>query len=239
MNYTTRFNPTLNGFLHLGHLYMALVNRAEGNRFIVRLDDTQRYWNWLYSTAELYDFHSEMVCDLEYFGVQVDSWSSQADLMPECERLIDEIGWPIKDQPFVPVGVSEVQGWKSPVYPFTERLTAEKVIFDTLQGVNLVVRGIDLLSEDNLYRYFVDKLELSQPRMVYIPRLEFEGDVISKTEGGYKLHDYRQLGYNPKTEVIELLAMDCLIDPYGAWKAENIKPRPILGEWAKRLLCHS
>jgi hypothetical protein len=36
--------------------------------------------------------------------------------------------------------------------------------------------------------------------------------------------------------LIELLAMDCLRDPFGGWFVDNVKPRPVLGEWAKRLL---
>ena len=52
MKYNTRFNPSISGALHIGHLYMALVNEMEahrtGGKFIVRVDDTQDIWNhWI------------------------------------------------------------------------------------------------------------------------------------------------------------------------------------------------
>ena len=48
MKYNTRFNPTVSGSLHVGHLYMALVNEVEahrsGGKFYIRVDDTQDCW---------------------------------------------------------------------------------------------------------------------------------------------------------------------------------------------------
>ena len=242
IRYTTRFNPTLNGYLHLGHAVMCLVNRAEatahGGKFLVRFDDTQRTWNWLITPEELALYRCEMVADLEWLGIQVDGYASQEDLMPEVDRLIDEIGWPVKDQSFAAIYASEVIGVSYAPYPFAERLIAENVAMDWRQLVTWVICGHDLLTRDNLYRYFVDKLELAQPRMTYIPRLEFAGDEVSKTKGNYKIRDYRMTGMQ-SLPLIDLLAEDCLIDPEGGWFVDNIKARPVLGEWAKRLLCHS
>jgi hypothetical protein len=158
--------------------------------------------------------------------------------MPEVDRWIEAVGWPVKDQPMAGIYASEVIGINAPMYPYAERLTAEKCVMDFLEGVTWVIRGHDLLTEDCLYRYFVDKLELQQPRMTYIPRLEFRGDVVSKTKGNYKIRDYRRSGIDVK-EIWSLLAQDCLIDWWTDWRVENIKPHPVLGEWAKALLCHS
>ena len=44
----TRFNPTANGRLYLGHLYIILLNKQavedNGGKFICRFDDDQDYW---------------------------------------------------------------------------------------------------------------------------------------------------------------------------------------------------
>jgi glutamyl/glutaminyl-tRNA synthetase len=221
---------------------MALVNRSEatahGGKFLVRFDDDQRYWRWLHTEGELSDFRCEMVADLEWLGIQVDGYSSQEDLLPQVESWIDEVGWPVRDQPMAGIYCSEVIGINAPMYPYAERLTAEKCVMDMIEGVNWVIRGHDLLTEDCLYRYFVDKLELAQPRMTYIPRLQFAGDVVSKTKGNYKLRDYRLKGIDPIWVKVNL-AQDCLIYPDVGWHVDNIKPAPVLGEWAKELLCHS
>jgi glutamyl/glutaminyl-tRNA synthetase len=240
IHYTTRFNVTTNGFCHLGHAMMCLINRAEatahGGKFLVRFDDSQRSWLWLHTPSEIASYRMELVADLEWMGIQVDGYSSQVDLMPEVDRWIDAVGWPVKPQPMAGIYNSEVIGINAPMYPYAERLTAEKCVMDHIQGMTWIIRGHDLLTEDCLYRYFVDKLELSQPRMTYIPRLEFEGDEVSKTRGNYKIRDYRALKIDPQRELIELLALDCLKDPFGGWFVDNVKARPVLGEWAKRLL---
>jgi hypothetical protein len=65
VRFTTRFNPTLNGYLHLGHVMMCLVNRAEatehGGKFLVRFDDDQRYWQWLHTPSEIASYRVELV----------------------------------------------------------------------------------------------------------------------------------------------------------------------------------
>ena len=43
----TRFNPTANGPLHVGHIYSALINETlagPAGKFIVRIDYNCRYW---------------------------------------------------------------------------------------------------------------------------------------------------------------------------------------------------
>jgi len=237
MKQITRFNPTANGSLHLGHLYAALVNQGEahrsGGKFIIRFDDDQRYWNWKLSHSFSLKYAALMLKDLEYFGVNPDKVEYQTLLAGQAKQLFrDEFGYTAPPQAFSPNrGAAEVVGMDAPFYPFVESITADKVVFDFIEGVTLCIRGIDLLTEDCLYRYFVERFQLPMPRMVYIPRLQFEGDAVSKTEGSCKLTSYISNGYAP-AEVVLNLAYDCLLEPRAGWFIDNVKPNPILGEWA-------
>jgi len=80
MKYNTRFNPTISGPLHIGHLYMALVNEAEahhtGGKFIVRADDTQDYWNHWMKKDQQDKYYEEYQEQLGFF-MNVDVWELQ------------------------------------------------------------------------------------------------------------------------------------------------------------------
>lgn len=236
MIYNTRFCPTLNGYLHLGHLYNILVNQAEARRsggtFGIRFDDNQVYWNWLNGSNALDDYKWQMRDDLEWLGIEPDYWHSQSEMLPQAIELMRAVGYCPKEQPFCNYQAVEVYGLADPFYPYTEVLTAEKVVFDFMDGVNWAIRGMDLITEDCLYRYFVERFGLRTVRMTYIPRLQFDGDTVSKTTGNYKIKNFRKAGLTPE-ELISMLEIDCLLDITAGWFIENIRPQPVLGEWAK------
>ena len=220
---------------------MCLVNMAEaqrtGGQFIARFDDTQRCWNYRFTEKQIFEFKFTMQLDLQYFGVDPDRWSAQSDLMHDARALATFLDYDLQPDSFGDLETVEVIGDPIPYYPANERLTAEHVLMDFIEGVNLVIRGRDLLTEAGAYLNLAHRLGLPRTRHIYIPRLDFPGDVVSKTAGNFKLKDYRMAGLDPQREVIELLAMDCLKDPFGGWFTENVKSRPTLGEWAKKVLC--
>jgi len=231
MKYNTRFNPTLNGYLHLGHLYNALINmheaRRSGGRFGIRLDDDQRVWIWRCG-GKLAEYANQMKIDLIRYGVDYDYFKAQSEQPAHISELIGDLHVNVTPQAFAPNrGAAEVIGIDLPPYPYTEELTAHKVIFDFADEVNWVIRGWDLLTEDCLYRHFCEMYTLPIPRMTYIPRLVFNGDEVSKTKGNCKLKDYPD-----KDFVLEHLAHDVLKDPDMGWYLENIKHQPVLGKWA-------
>lgn len=235
MKFVTRFNPTVNGYLHLGHLYTILVNECEavrsGGKFIMRFDDTQLAWNYL-NGAKVAAWKNDMRADLEWLGIQVSSWDSQADMMGYIEGLLKNIFKydPQHESYFCEVG-SDLAGCPHHFYPYTERLTIEKVLMDAHEGVNWLIRGMDLITEDCLYKHFCRTFHIKEPVLSYIPRLYFDGDTISKTEGGFKIRDYRLAGWKPEI-LINHLAEDCL--GYGSeWRFDALKPQPTLGSWAK------
>lgn len=227
----TRFNPTTNGYLHLGHLYMALVNQAEahasGGVFGVRFDDDQVYWNWKYGDR-VREFKEQMIVDLATFGINPAYWHSQMEMEQEAKDLLhNQFRAHVTAQAFAPNrGAAEVRGMTC--YPYVEEITAHKVIFDFIDGCTWIIRGMDLLTEDCLYRHLCERFTIPIPRLTYIPRLLFAGDEVSKTAGNFKLKDY----HHRAGEVLERLAEDCLIDPAQGWRVENVKDKPILGGWA-------
>ena len=238
MIHNTRFNPTINGPLHLGHLYVLLINffeaRNSGGKFILRFDDTQLGWNYRLGPVKVANFKAGLVHDLDWLGIQPDLYESQAERMEEVERLMRDIFHydPAPEQYAPDFSSATLAGCIHHFYPYTDRLTSEKVIFDMLDGITWLIRGMDLITEDCLYIHYCHKFNISIPRRDYVPRL-YCGKDISKTAGQFKLEDYRRQGYSPD-ELLAQLALDCLDKP--GWQFDHIKPVPTLGSWASEAL---
>lgn len=240
----TRFNPTTNGEIHLGHTYMILVNEAEAHanngKFTVRFDDNQDAY--LYGVSwtgkrmtpnDIDDVKKNMRETIEWLGIKVDGWSSQR----ENETRVDEF------LSFINKGALRVRKvytsqtnpelhWDSfdTPYPYVPWFTAEKVLYDYLDGVNCLIRGEDLLSEWSLYMYFCDLWGIPAPRQVFLRRLRL-GDGselldISKTRGTGTISQFRALGWSAK-DLIAKLAEACLIEPDKPWLISNCKVNPI------------
>lgn len=242
----TRFNPTTNGNLHIGHLYMMLVNEAEahatGGNFTFRYDDNQApylygvSWTGARLTREEIDnIKVGMLEDVAWCGLNVDNWSSQEHREQRIQtfmRFLNEG----KDLPVKRVYTSQTNPevhWMSfdSAYPYVPYLTAEKVLNDYLDGCNLIIRGEDLLDEWALYHYFADSWGLPIPRQAFLKRLVM-GDTnkelfdIRKAKGGYSIASFREKGWT--ADYLKLkLAEACLIDPNKAWLIENCKTDPV------------
>ena len=241
--YNTRFNPTISGPLHLGHLYISLVNATEAHcnngEFIVRLDDTQAIWNHRFDKKLREQYNNEYQEQLSRF-LKIDTWHRQSQ-MPSAEEIMG-------DNPILKAlpnpswyGTITAQ-WRAlhgqVLWQYSSYLTAEKVIWDFWESVNLLIRGDDLITEANLYDYFVEEIGLPRIQQVYISRLMSEDrkntvsevDIlrhgISKTFGAYKLET--QINEFGVEKTLELLKKSCLIDPDGEFLVENIKSNPVI-----------
>ena len=231
----TRFNPTCNGRLHLGHLYLVLLNydaaRSTGGRFIVRFDDDQLYWVNKLGRRAMEEFSATVFDDLEWMGIDVDLYSSEA-----AERKANE-GWLNDRLPLLEHG--EDLGFPMPQiktcdrpYPYVPYLTAVKVAQDHREGCDLVIRGDDLVTEFSLYFYFCRILEITPPAFQYVPKLTRSGEDlsdVSKTSGDLKVADFRNRGWTP-AQVVELLAESCLVDPAVGWRYDNVRLQPAIAE---------
>jgi len=237
IKYTTDFKPTLNGYLHLGHLYLMKINEEEahrsGGQFGIILD-SQRYWNWVDSPEQRKGYFEVMLKDLEWAGIKYDFLTSIDEQMPTINYLLEhEFHYTPEPEFFGYSEFPEVVGLDCTWYPYTDELTCHKVISDSLKGVNWCIRGWDLITEVNHYTYYTHKFRLPLVRQTLIPRLKFEGDFISKTIGNLKLKDFRERGADAK-EVLEHLSIDCLMPYKLGWLVDNILlPQPHVGSWVK------
>lgn len=242
--YNTRFNPTVSGPLHAGHLYMALVNEVEahsaGGKFIVRIDDTQGIWRHRLGKNLSEQYCADYQEQLNRF-MKIDVWHRQSQL-PRPEEIIGVSEF-LKSLPKPQWfgGTTQVE-WKKESdqksWQYSPYLTAEKVIWDFWESVNLLIRGDDLITEANLYDYFVEEIGLPRIQQVYISRLMSEDrkntvsevDIlrhgISKTFGAYKLET--QINEFGVEKTLKLLKKSCLIDPDGEFLVENIKSNPVI-----------
>ena len=238
MRHTTRFNPTTNGALHIGHAYTALVNQheahASGGKFILRFDDNTRYWmHALGGRAAMAEIAKGQQEDLEWLGITADQIVYQSEQEAEVLAFLATSKW---------IHAVDHGVWNTDVphiisdppiaaFGLTSFISAERVVSDHMLGANLLIRGNELLSENGHYLYLCALFGFEPPTMWYIPRLmtadaDDLGDV-SKTAGNWKIKDIRERGHSPAL-VRQVLAESCLIDLRYGWSLDNIKPRPVL-----------
>jgi glutamyl/glutaminyl-tRNA synthetase len=230
MSFNTRFNPSANGGLHLGHVYPVLINEAvaheSGGHFTVRFEDTAR------SSLHLMPFVlQERIAELQqdeimWLGVPVDEWSFQSDIDEEVTILLRERFHyePLPDEPW---RFAEIAGGAFQPYPFTPTLTARKVVMDWMQGVNFLIRGIDLATEYSLYQFYCVTFALPLPRHFILPRLRDAHGDVSKSNGSTTVAELRAAGLTPE-EVRWRVSLACLRNASLPWALHNLNPEPRL-----------
>ena len=231
----TRFNPTANGRLHLGHLYLILLNRQaaedHGGKFLCRFDDVQDYWVERLGREQL-DRNCELIMeDLEWMKIHA-VYSYQSRESEKNEKLIQSLGE--LSRPFL---ITEGDPrWAHIInqerpYPYVPYLTAVKVAQDYREQIDPLIRGEDLATEFSLYCYFCEALGFPIPMTYFVPKLlQASGEDLSdmsKTIGDNKIDDYRKAGYQP-ADLIEILSRSCLEAPELGWNIRNVKKRPFL-----------
>ena len=236
--YTTRFNPTANGPLHIGHAFTALVNQymahSTGGRFILRFDDNQRYWIDKLGVWEIQEIAKGQLKDLNWLGIRPDEVYYQSDTEDFVFETLAHSHWRMvvdfsplsaETEPTI-VSEPKIEGWGLSTF-----LTVERVVLDHQVGANLIIRGVELLQENALYLYFCALLGYRYPACVYMSRLmAAEGkdlSDISKTSGNWKISSLRDQGVEP-AEILQILRTSCLINPEGTWSVDNLKGTPRL-----------
>lgn len=227
----TRFNPSVNGSLHLGHLYTCLVNEgmsAEvGGKFYVRFDDTSAQHIRLVGAERMAAIRKNQQSELEWLGLRTEAYLGQLETLDEVHSIIRRRLdlKPASDAIlYQPEFVADNY---FPLFPLSAMLTCEKVVFDHMIGVNLLIRGMDLMTEYGLYQYFCEELGLEQPKHIYLPRLAWAGGDMSKRFGGLFIADLRADGYSPE-QIREMVATAVLRNTTNGWTMQNLKGNPRL-----------
>lgn len=230
----TRFEPTTNGSLHLGHVFIATLNREiahqSGGKFIVRLDDAGL--NLLPLGRERIDRISRMMYDqMEWLGLIPDKWEVNSELWPAADKVLNLRGVVVPEEPLLTSNYQPTPVWLAQpnqlIYPYTPQLTARKVVLDWLAGIDLLIRGEEIATEVSLYSYYCDVLKYPKPTFVHVPRLHASSGGISKTNGNFMVSSYQANGYSPE-EVGNLVAAAVLKNPANGWSLLNLKEAPCL-----------
>ena len=251
MQFNTRFNPTANGHLHLGHVYIALFNEhmahSTHSNFIVRIDDNSIDTMYTIRPDDINRFADAQIEAIEWLGIKVDKYVRQTQMQQEFSEFIAHHGWYIPEYKwkysipinpvfvdqfkdvgarFYPYKLIEVGEW----YPYSDYLTFTKVVYDELIETNVVIRGDDLRSEFALYQHWRKWLNLSEIDHYYMPRMYAHDDaIISKFQGAKSILEYKQLGWLP-ADILDLLAKSALKQPDEGWNVYNVKREPRLDE---------
>lgn len=225
----TRFNPSVNGSLHLGHLYTALVNEGMssdlGGKLYVRFDDTSAQHVVVFGAERMARTRAGQQEELEWLGLRTDGYLGQTEALPEVHAFIK------KHMDLPPADPSNlyqpelVMDSYFPLFPCSPMLTAEKVVFDHMLGVNLLIRGMDLITEYSLYQYFCDRFNFPRIRHIYLPRLSWAGGDMSKRFGGMFISVLRADGHTPD-EVRGMVAAAALRNPSNGWTMQNLRGNP-------------
>lgn len=225
----TRFNPSLSGSLHLGHIVTAIVNERFAHRnngkFIVRFDDTSPVPASLPSEQRIRMMEMQQE-DIKWMELPVDEWCMQSEQIPKTKTILNLKRKYVPDilEVTLPLFVSKMgSGWLP--YPYVPEQIAERVVMDNMIDTTHVIRGEEFATEYSLYSYYCQTFEFPTPTFVFIPRLYGISGDISKTNGGYKISEMRGIGYSPK-QIKDMLAKACLINPYDDWEWHNMKCSP-------------
>ena len=225
----TRFNPSSNGPLHLGHIFTLLVNEQfahqSGGKFIIRFDDVTPP-SFSKRTEKIMEVQRETI---EWLNIKVDGWVVESAILAEVRSKLDKLGHVyVNDFGYheLPLYTRHINtSWLA--FPYVPQQTAERVVMDNMIGATHLIRGEEFALEYSLYRYYCDKFNFPHPKFIFLPRMIGKYGDISKTAGGYTIDGLCGDGYSP-SEVIELVEKSCLNWPPNGWSLHNLKREPRL-----------
>lgn len=233
----TRFNPTANGDLHLGHVYVMLFNQhlahSTGGRFIVRFEDNQPDSLLDLGAAAMQRFVRRQREAIEWLEIEVDDYLYQSDMDLALKEFAARNGCFIPAYRFpysIPLNpaLGDYNPEQGEWFPYAPYVTFSKVIYDEVCGVNVLVRGDDLRSEFSLYQHYRAEFGLPEIPHYYLPRLyQTNGGILSKFHGARPVLAYREGGWSPDA-VKGLLAQCALKDKSRGWRLDNVQRSPRL-----------
>jgi glutamyl/glutaminyl-tRNA synthetase len=235
----TRFEPTINGHMHIGHYATILCNEqlahgTDGGKFSLRFDDVQGQNRLKFGDRQIRDWCTDWLLDLAWLQVGYDEVYFEHQFTKVLDRLLVELLGAVPDNTIIPEWrASRISDIPGHLYQYTPYLTAQRVLLDWIADVNWVVRGEELITETALYQYFVDRFGLPRPQFLYLPKLVFgstdAAQMISKTAGGWQISSLREQGYTPLI-LRQMVEEAYLYNSVQGWQPANIRPHPYLTE---------
>lgn len=210
-----RFAPSPTGYLHIGGARTALFNwmyaKAQGGKFVLRIEDTDRVrskqeyldeildsmkwlglnWDEFYKQSERFDIYRKYAQQLLEEGKAYKDGEAIILKMPEKQIKIydlirDEIQFDtkeIKDQVLM-------KSDGSPTYSFA------CVVDDALMEITCVIRGEDHISNTPKQVAIYEALGFKIPKFAHLPLiLDDERARLSKRAGAVAVTDYRRQGF--------------------------------------------
>ena len=213
-----RFAPSPTGNLHIGGARTALFNwlyaRAQGGKFVLRIEDTDMVrskkefldeilnslkwlgleWDELYHQSERFQIYREFANQLLSKGLAYkDGEAIIFKVQPGKIQIQDLIRQePIEFDAAVIKDQVLIKSDSSPTYNFA------CVIDDALMNITHIIRGDDHISNTPKQIILYQALGFSLPAFAHLPLiLGTEGGRLSKRTGATAISDYRKMGYLP------------------------------------------
>lgn len=235
-NIVTRFAPSPTGFLHAGNYRTALfayfVARANGGKFLLRIEDTDR-------ERSKKEYEDNILETLKWLGLDYDGMERQSDRISNhksyLEKLIKEDkAYISKETPVKEGDREEVVRFRNPnkIVTFKDLIRGEisvdttdlgdfviaksidepvfhlaVVVDDYEMGVNYVIRGEDHIPNTPRHILIMEAIGAPIPFFAHLPIvLSPDRTKLSKRKGALPLTDYRDKGYLPEA-MINYMAM--------------------------------
>ena len=172
-----RFAPSPTGSLHVGNALAAVANRNFGDRFLLRIDDTDPARN-------LPGGEAEILRDLEWLGVQ---WDESPVRQSERQELYREAAERLGGDRFGRITLLREDG--------TATFHLASVVDDIELGITHVIRGNDHRPNEALHRELTEALGAKPPDYIHVGLILGEdGRKLSKRAFGSTVASLRDAG---------------------------------------------
>lgn len=220
----TQFAPSPSGYMHVGHLWLAMLCRAvadaQGGRFILAFDDlTAPAFVGASQVAKISD-DTRRLLEAVQCEPDVVCWCSRE--RPVLEGFLQSRGLALAEAA-LPVRLFQplAGGW----HDYSElqvKHVAYYAVSDYLHGVNPLIEGADLAPLMGLYLAFCGQLGLPTPEVHLLPRVSVNAVVAAKSHSAAPASHYlEQLGPEALCEAIR---RGCLREWDGPLALANVNP---------------
>lgn len=199
----TRFAPSPTGFLHIGGARTALFNylyaKHKGGKFILRMEDTD-------AARSKPEFAEGIMNGLSWLGIHWDN-----DIVPYQSKRLDRYAHYVdllrgKGYAYDKEGAVYLKGKGDELPDFVIVKSDGMPVFhlavvvdDIDMGVNVIIRGVDHLTNTDKHKLIYDYLGIPHPTYYHVPLIVDENNQpLSKRRSDTNVEYYRDHDYLPE-----------------------------------------